>query len=141
MKRSSFISLIAFVFTLGLSLAAEPTTPKMGSAERKDIMDALRVSVQSVLRNPVVFKVNSLRVLDGWAFLNGVPITPEGGKFDYSGTQYAEAIRDGHFDDGIVALLRKSNGKWMVVRYEIGATDVGYLDWAKAEKAPAVIFK
>ncbi|MFN7561410.1 MAG: hypothetical protein ACK5TH_06495 [Prosthecobacter sp.] len=68
----TFITLITFVFTLGLSIAVEPSTPKMGSADRKVIMDALRGPVQSELENPVVFKVNSLRVLNGWAFLNGV---------------------------------------------------------------------
>ena len=141
MKLASLITLIAFVFTLGMSLAVEPTTPKMGSDERKAIMDGLRVSVQSQLKNPVVFKVNKLRVLNGWAFLDGVPVTPEGGKFDYSRSPYAEAIRDGHFDDGIVALLHKVNGKWMTVRFVIGATDVEYLNWAKAENAPAAIFE
>lgn len=54
---------------------------------------------------------------------------------------YQDAVDSGAFDDGIVALLRKVNGKWTVVQYVIGATDVPYVDWDKKYRAPKGIFR
>ena len=73
--------------------------------------------------------------------MKGVPQRPGGGAMDYRGTGYQEAIDAGAFDDGIVALLRKRGGKWQVVKYVIGATDVPYVEWDKEYRAPAAIFR
>jgi hypothetical protein len=59
----------------------------------------------------------------------------------YRGTVYQAAIDAGAFDDGIVALLRKRGGKWQVVRFVIGATDVPYAEWDKEYHAPPAIFQ
>jgi len=117
------------------------TTPAAGSPERKAIADALRAPVERELKQKVVFKIERLKVKDGWAFLSGVPQRPDGGKVDYSSTPYGEAIEQGAFDDGIVALLRRRAGKWQVVKYVIGATDVPYVTWDKDYKAPPAIFQ
>ena len=117
------------------------TTPAAGSPERKAIADALRAPVERELRQKVVFKIDDLKLKDGWAFLRGVPQRPDGGGVDYSSTRYKQAVKDGVFDDGIVALLRKKAGKWQVVKYVIGATDVPYVTWDKDYKAPSAIFQ
>jgi hypothetical protein len=119
---------------------AGPITPERGSPERKAILDALRGPVEKQLRQSVVFKVNHLKLQNGWAFLLGVPQQPDGNAIDYSGTAYAEAQEAGAFDDGIVALLHLTGGKWRVVQYVIGATDVPYVDWNKKYRAPKAIF-
>src|SRR5215216_1223901 len=119
----------------------EPYTPKAGSAERKAIMDSLRVPVLKRLQKPVVFKVDHLKVQLGWAFMRGVPQQPDGKPMDYTGTGYEQAKKDGIFDDWICALLRKRGGKWEVVKFVIGATDVVYIGWDEEFKAPAEIFK
>ncbi|MCI0490013.1 MAG: hypothetical protein L0229_25760 [Blastocatellia bacterium] len=116
-------------------------TPKPGTAERKAIMDALRAPVEKELKKRVVFKANHLKVQDGWAFLGGVPQQPGGKAMDYRGTPYQEAIRSGAFDDNIFALLRIEGGKWKVVTYVIGATDVPYIGWDEQYKAPSAIFE
>jgi hypothetical protein len=36
--------------------------------------------------------------------------------------------------------LRNVKGKWKVVQYVIGATDVPYVDWDKEYGAPRAIF-
>jgi hypothetical protein len=132
--------LLLIISAAGVARAQGTTTPAAGSPERKAIADALRAPVERELKQKVIFKIDSLKLKDGWAFLRGVPQRPDGGKVDYSSTPYGEAINEGVFDDGIVALLRKRAGKWQVVKYVIGATDVPYVTWDKDYKAPPAIF-
>jgi len=117
-----------------------PYTPDKGSAERKAIVDALRSPVEKKLKQPVIFKIDHLKVQKGWAFLLGVPQQPGGSAINYQGTAYQTAIDAGAFDDSVVALLHNVNGKWRVIQYVIGATDVPYLDWDKEYRAPKSIF-
>ena len=116
------------------------TTPAAGSPERKAIADALRAPVERELKQKVIFKIESLKLKGDWAFLRGVPQRPDGGEVNYDSTPYKQRIEDGVFDDGVVALLRKRAGKWQVVKYVIGATDVPYVTWDKDYKAPSAIF-
>jgi hypothetical protein len=134
--------LLLLVSAAGAARAQGGTnTPAPGSPERRAITDALRSPVERELKQKVVFKIERLKLKDGWAFLSGVPQRPDGGRVDYSSTPYKEAINEGAFDDGIVALLRRKAGKWQVVKYVIGATDVPYVTWDKDYKAPPAIFQ
>lgn len=119
----------------------QPYTPAPQTPERKAIADALRVPVQTELKKSVVFKIEHLKVQNGWAFLRGVPQRPDGKPMDYSNTPYRRQKSLGMFDDQISALLRQEGGQWAVVTYNIGATDVVYLDWAEKYKAPPAIFE
>jgi hypothetical protein len=114
--------------------------PAPGSAERKALLDALREPVEKDLGQEVVFKIDHIGVQEGWAFVRGVPQRPDGSEVDYTKTKYQEARDLGAFDDGFSALLRKSDGKWKVVIYSIGATDVVWEPWREEYKAPAAIF-
>jgi hypothetical protein len=116
-------------------------TPKPGSPERKQMMDALRAPVEKALKKSVEFKVDHLKVKSGWAFMRGVPQQPGGKKMNYRGTEYQSAIEDGVFDDWICALLKKENDKWKVVRYVIGATDVVFDGWDKEFGIGSEIFR
>lgn len=127
--------------TTGSAIARQgPYTPDRGSAERKAILDALRIPVEKQLKQGVIFKIDHFKVQGSWAFLTGIPKRPNGSAINYRGTVYEEAVDAGAFDDGIVALLRNVNGKWRVVQYVIGATDVPYVEWDKEYKAPKGIF-
>jgi hypothetical protein len=120
--------------------AAAPHVPDKGSAERKAIVDALRAPVEKQLKRPVIFKIEHLKAQNNWAFLIGRPQNSDGSAIDYTRTVHRDAVDAGAFDDGIVALLRKTNGKWKVIQYVIGATDVPYVDWDKEYRAPKGIF-
>jgi hypothetical protein len=120
--------------------AAVPHVPEKGSVERKAIADALRAPVEKRLKQPVIFKIDHLKVQNNWAFLNGRPQQSDGSAIDYTNTVYKDAVDSGAFDDGIVALLRKVKDKWTVVQYVIGATDVPYVEWDKKYRAPKAIF-
>ena len=143
MPARSHRQLVAALFLSLLSCggSAQVTTPTAGSAERKAIMDSLRAPVEKRLRKKVVFKVEHLKVEDGWAFLRGVPQQPGGKAMDYRNTVYAEAIQAGIFDDWICALLRKQGSRWQVVTFVIGATDVPWVGWSERHKAPPAIFE
>jgi hypothetical protein len=117
------------------------SSPKQGSAERRAIMEALRVPVERQLKQKTVFVINHLKVKQGWAFLTGRPQQPDGKPINYKKTPYASALEAGAFDDGISALLHQKGKKWVVVQYSIGATDVPWEDWDKRFKAPSAIFK
>lgn len=119
----------------------QPYTPERGTLERQAITDALRLPVQKQLKTKVIFKIDHLKVQNGWAFMKGMPQQPNGNAVDYHGTPYQTAIDAGAFDDGIVALLHKRGRKWQVVKYVIGATDVPYAEWDQKYHAPSEIFK
>lgn len=121
--------------------SGKPTTPAAGSAERKAIMDALRVPVEKKLKQKVIFKVEHLKVLNGWAHLRGEPLQPNSKPINYRGTEFQEDIDNGAFGGGVYALLRKKSGKWKVVTFNIGASDVVWDTWDEDYGAPLAIFR
>ena len=133
---------LAFLFCVLASfvLAQGPTTPKQGSADRKALVDALRVPVEKDLKQKVIFQIDHLKVQGNWAFMTGKPRTPAGKAINYKKTQYKEALEAGAFDDWICALWKKEGKKWKVVRFAIGATDVVWDGWYQEFKAPKAIF-
>ena len=131
---------LMFLASLSAAYAGTYTTPQRGSPERKAIMNALRIPVQKVLGQKVVFVVDILNVGEGWAFLFGRPQQPSGKKIDYRNTPYAEDVKIGMFDDSISALLRNKGSGWRVVTYDIGATDVVWETWAEDYGAPGELF-
>jgi hypothetical protein len=141
-KTISIPALLAlFIGLTSLTAVAQSAyTPVKGSVERKAITDALRVPVEKKLKQSVVFKIDHLKVQGDWAFMLGAPRKADGGQIDYSQTPYAEAKRQGMFDDNIMALFHKVRGKWQVVQYVLGATDVAYIGWDEKYRAPSAIF-
>ena len=133
-------SLLLSLALCGSALAQAPTTPKAGSPERKALMDALRVPIEKLVKQKVIFQVDHLKVLGQWAFMTGKPRTSKGTALDYKNTRYQEYIEQGAFDDGVCALFKKSKGKWSVTRYSLGATDVPWDGWDKSFGAPRAIF-
>src|SRR5947208_1485950 len=63
-------------------------TPSKDSAERKDILDALRIPVERDLKQKIVFVVENLNVAGAWAFVGGSPQGSDGGQPDYRHTPY-----------------------------------------------------
>ena len=140
-KTAPFALMLALLCVAPAAPAQEAArTPAAGSAERKAILDALRVPVEKELKRKVVFKVDGLKVRGAWAFMRGVPQQPGGAAMDYRGTVYEEAIREGAFDDWVCALLRRERGRWRVVAHSIGATDVVYANWPEEHGAPRALF-
>lgn len=140
MLKKSLFSLLAITILATVSLAQKVYTPEKGSAERTAILAALRVPVEKDLKQKIQFSVEEFKSNGTWAFLSGDPQNMSGGKPNYKKTPYQEAIDADMFDNNFFALLKKTGGKWKVVTYEIGCTDVCYAPWWKKYKAPKGIF-
>ena len=113
--------MIVFRAALLALIAAAPAP-----AERKAVLDTLRPAVEARLGPNVEFVVAHLRIEDGWAFVIADPRRKGGKPID------GWAIFGEHFDnmDGLrtEAVLRRTKGRWRVVDWGIGATDVWYCD-------------
>jgi hypothetical protein len=108
--------------------------------DKNAVLEALRVPIEEDLGQPVTFQTTRLELADGWAFVQGKMVKPDGTPVDYSKTSHQEAIAAGAFDDGFAALLHFDEGTWSVVAYEIGSTDVPWVEWPQAYGAPQSIF-
>lgn len=141
MKRKAMCGLFIMLGAcVSIAFAQRTYTPEKGSGERAVILNALRVPVERDLKQKIQFSVTNFRVQGNWAFLDGSPQNSSGGKPNYKNTKYQEAIDAGMFDNNFFALLRKTSGKWKVVKYQVGCTDVCYLPWIEDYKAPKAIF-
>ncbi len=132
--------LVIMLVVAGTSIGQTVYTPEKGSAERKAILDVLRVPIERDLKQKIIFAAEHFNVSGNWAFVGGDPQTPAGTKPDYRGTRYQEAVDADMFDNNFFAILKKSAGKWKVVHYDIGCTDVCYADWWRRYRAPKAIF-
>jgi hypothetical protein len=112
------------VIALQIALLAL-TAAAPASSERKAVLDALRPAVEAKLGPDVEFVVQVIRVENGWAFLMADPQRKGGRPID--GNRYFD-----DFDnmDGlrVDAVLQSKNGRWRVVDFAFGATDVWYCD-------------
>ena len=140
MVKNLFIGFsIVLVFAFS-AFAQKASSPAKGSKERTAILNALRVPVEKSLKQKVQFDIDTIKVQGNWAFVNGMPQNASGGELNYSITEYQEAIDEGIFDNNFQALLKKTGGKWKVVTYLIGCTDVCWIGWDEEFKAPKAIF-
>ncbi len=137
MRRSLFAFLIV-VLGAGASVAeTRYWTPKMGSDERKIVLNAARVPVEKDLGQPVEFKIKTLRVSEEWAFVFGTPQRAGGKPIDYSKTIYAEDVKAGTFSGEAAVLLARDGAGWRVITYSVGFGDVVWDSWDEEFGAPA----
>jgi hypothetical protein len=152
MSTIKTIRLLAAV--LLLSLAAMPaialTATPNGAARdlgrtdpmRRLLLDMLRPAVERDLGQKLIFVVHVLRVQGDWAFADVSPRTPAGAPIDFARTRHAERLREGMLDgDTIYALLRRKAGRWSVVTFVVGPTDVAWSGWSEEYGAPERLFR
>jgi hypothetical protein len=123
------VSLFAVLCLLAATaLQAKPYTPKPGSAERKAILDALRVPVQREAKQAIVFHDVTLRVERGWAWVVCIAYDKSGKKLPLG-------------DLATNGLLRKVRGRWQVLHWGV-AGDIGVACAAARQypQAPRAIF-
>ncbi len=98
---------------------------------RKTLLDALRPRIEADLKQVVIFRVRTLRILGSFAFVVCEPRTPTDKPIDFKKTHYKTAIEQEAFDGAITyALLKKTEGKWKAIEHVIGPTDVAWSNWA-----------
>ena len=148
--KGSGLALCAACLGLGLVPAPSVSARKpaltmfpAGSRERKAILDVIRGPVARELRTSptrFLFKVNRLRALDGWAFLDAQLVQPNGRPFDFHGTPFEADVKEGIFGDGVFALFHRRGGKWSIVTHVLGPTDVTWDGWDRRYRAPRALF-
>lgn len=138
MFTNILLGLLIILLSSAFTIAQGIYTPEKGSPERSAILNVLRVPVERDLKQKIVFVTDNFKVQGNWAFVSGDPQTPSGAKPNLKGTAWEGA--EDLFDDNFFGLLRKSGGKWKVVAYALGCTDVCYADWWRRYKAPKAIF-
>jgi hypothetical protein len=109
-----------------LLLAASASGSGQGGSERRPILDALRPAVEARLGQPVEFKVQTINVDGGWAFVVADPRRKGGSPID----GWAVFGEDFGNMDGlrVDAVLRRQPAGWTLVDHAVGATDVWYCD-------------
>jgi hypothetical protein len=131
--------LIAGVATVS---AQQVFSPPRGSPERAAILDAVRPAAEVVLHPPVEFVVTKMNVVDGWAFVALNPQRPGGGAIDPRQTRLARNYEAGVVD-GLTtyALLLFRNGRWHLIDWAIGPTDLFWDSWPDRFGVPRAIFR
>ena len=141
MRSARVLSIALTVLALTTMVGAQVQQPAPGSALRKQILDGLRPAIQKDLKQKVIFKVDDIRVLNGWAYLHVHPIQPNGKPIDFKKTQYRKALEEGMFDgDSTYALMHLVKKQWRVKEYAIGPTDVVWSGWIDAPYHPPKAF-
>ncbi|MGC6464991.1 MAG: hypothetical protein ACON5N_05345 [Akkermansiaceae bacterium] len=130
--------LALFLLTLLPSFAEKAHTPKTGIKERTDILNAIRDPLEDTLHQPLIFRVDHLKVQDNWAFLIGTPRTKDDKPVNYKGTRF-EGEAD-LADELLVCLLRFKQNRWYVVTHGLFTNDVWWIGLDKEYKAPKGIF-
>lgn len=113
-KKAPLVFMAAVLFLIALQSVTMATesrgpavTPPPGSAERKFILDALRAEIEKYHHINAVFVVKYLKVLNGWAWIETLPKSPDGSN------QY----------ENVSALLQKSGAKWKVAEIACAEED------------------
>ena len=141
LKSNVCYVLLILALCVSVTVAQKVYTPAEKSAERLAILNALSVPVSKELKQKITFSITKLKVKDNWAFIDGLPKNSKGGEPNWKITKYQEFIKNGDFEEGLVALLKKTNGKWRVVTYLMNCHDVCYMEWDKEFKAPKEIIE
>ena len=97
--RSTLIAAAGLISTALLVRADSVHTPAAGTAERDGILAALHTEYTTGSGSSAKFKVNYLKVHNGWAWINVVPLNPKG---EIEGEEWP-------------SLLQEKNGKWMII--------------------------
>jgi len=140
LKAAFFIAGLALPM-IALDVQAQQQKPAaLEGRQRTEILDAARNPVERDLGKTAKFVVKSLGSQQDWAFLHARMVTPEGKQFSYVGTPFADAAEHGLKSDSYAALLHLSAGRWQVIAYSIGPTDVAWQNWSRQYGAPMALF-
>lgn len=114
----NLIIVISLLTITSAVVAQSAYTPTPGSPERQAVCDALRNYVkanyaQKPLPQPVVFKIDIIRIQGDYCHFEGFPVFKDG----------SEAIGEYLPDMGLNICLKRGQSGWKVV-YDLSRTDV-----------------
>jgi hypothetical protein len=119
---------------------ASSSEPPVGSSGRREVLEALRPSVEADLSAPIGFRVSRIEVVGDWAYVSCIP-TRGREPLDWSKTKFADAHAKDMMSDMVLALLyREPSGGWRVIEYALGPTDVAWEYWIAEYRLPRTLF-
>lgn len=135
-----FLSVLLSAITMTAISAQDVTIPAAGSAERKQLLEAVRAPLEQRMRQPVRFVVKQLKASGEWAFLRAAMQDADGRPISYAGTEFEGAADAGLMSKDYVALLKRNGAAWNVQVDRVGPSDVAWTTWAQDYGAPEAIF-
>lgn len=119
----ALLSAFLFLSASPGALAQAVYEPARGTAERQELLDAVRPLMEVRVGKPVEFVVDWMRSGNGWAFIQVSPQRPGGAAINLAHTTFASQA---DYMDGLTtfALLRFDYGRWNLVDFVVGPTDV-----------------
>jgi len=109
-----------------------PVLPELDPADRRGILEALRVPLEKALGQRLTLKIRHLAVSPPYAIVFIVPRTLEGAPIDYARiAKFSERAKAGVLDEASEAVLEKRNGEWTVLEYRVGPTDTKIGVWTE----------
>jgi hypothetical protein len=124
LKKSLFSLLIIFAVSIA-SFAQMAYTPTQNSKEAKEILGVLKTKIDSGGEKNAIISTYFFKISGNWAYLQGIP------------KRNATVEQEAH---NVKALLKKSDGRWNVIKYLVGSNDLAYLGWDKEFNASKEIF-
>ena len=140
--RPIYAALLGGLLALASPAAAEQIVhPEKGSALRAAVLDGARPIFQSETEGPIEMVVKQINVDGDWAFGDVFLQRPGGREIDWSKTKFGEANSQGAFDPGgSFFLVHLVGGRWNIVEYAIGPTDIAWADWGTNHNLPEALF-
>lgn len=102
--------------------------PARGTADRSELMDAIRPHIEWDLGAPIEFVIDQLRVSENVAYASLAPQRPGGGIIDlYSTPGYlrGEFYPDQMDGTSVSVLYRKLRNTWVAVHFSVGQQTSG----------------
>lgn len=143
MKR--WVVAMATMILPSLGVAQSWHEPARGTAERAQLMNAIRPVVEWQLGRPVEFVVRQLRASDDHAFAMLAPQRPGGGAIHVAATPMVRYFGEdaSYFEEvgglDVIAFLIREGDQWAVVDHSIGATDVWFAREPYCSAFPVVL--
>lgn len=139
------LAVLALALILGAAHAnaQDIVQPPRGSALRAELMDAARPTFEREIGGPIEFVVRRLNVWGEWAYGNVTPQRRGGRAIDWRQTRFAEDFKAGAFAASVSLFLlrRGGSGRWEMVEYAIGPTDVAWDWWRQQLDLPSALFE
>ncbi|GED97680.1 hypothetical protein [Gordonia crocea] len=135
----------AFAVLLGAALVAAPATSTAApvapqSATGTAVLAVATADAKSELHKPVRLGAAKINASGSWAFVSATLQAPDGSRFSYAGTPFAEAAANGGKSTMYAGLFRKRGQRWARVDSAVGPTDVAWTGWSEKYGAPSSIF-
>jgi hypothetical protein len=120
---------------MGIVMDLPVTTPPA------ELHAAAQAAAATELQRPLRLVVQTARSSGRWGFVLAELKAPDGAVFDYRGTAFEEAAREGYLSRAYAVLLQRGDsGHWQVVASRVGPTDVAWAGWAARYQAPVQLF-